>query len=825
MSQTSAALPDLAPPRADGSLLQRPPPRSRKNRHRASIMMSKDGFNRGTNSKLIEEKLGEQFRYFRKEFLDAALSIGVPVPLDMVEDKAGRVYTFVHQKGPRYLFQIMHGNPDSAHLLRCSLSLLIVTISILRGKLPESTAVSGMDRSTHQWLNMLTENVSSWALDSLTSIADGSAVAICTNLLRHSHSQTIQELILNLLAQLVNITEEAANQMLLYPTITSSDTPQKPQDTKDDDTGRIDSPVPRTPKSLGGAGVSENSTGSCSAKGGGGGGGGDEDENYTCLSYMFTVVAHHRNRYTVMTACAEVVLALVANKSSLICEEIARTKVSPGILESDDIYHRSSMKVSAMERASAASAARVKKKKAPTHSSDWAALKLMLKFLQRFMRYAVAGLQASSNAATAREETNGFSESSSLNPRALHQKQQKRGVCADIAAVPQKHKHSLATAHARVLLAVCELVNHSPSVASYVLTMPGARAIMKASCLLHKDSADIRSSVIQCMHILQRESERVYKEVSANRHSVSYELTHGRASKLFNPTAVLARGNTVKTPDRVGTPGRATSPIRASSPVVCPQQAQAPPMNPFTSEFLLPGEEGPNHVDIMVLQYDDTADSEEKPAVVFSSTSGSFGYGKASSFDSGISTHSRSASNVIYEDREEENDDDDWLRPDAKFVPARVPLLRKQDSKPLATTTRQRAGTTVRVDAQGMSKKQRLHLQSSSSFEEPNQEESDPAFSSTVPRQHSPTYNPPENPPRRGLKSNHSDAMGASLHRDLFSYLPEMPRIPSRLEATDIISGQAPNLSGVSTMEYLDSSMKHSLSISSSVVHQAYQSG
>ena len=60
------------------------------------------------------------------------------------------------------------------------------------------------------------------------------------------------------------------------------------------------------------------------------------EQNYTCLSYMFSVVAHHRNRYTVMTACAEVVLALIANKSPIICEAIARTSISPALVDISD---------------------------------------------------------------------------------------------------------------------------------------------------------------------------------------------------------------------------------------------------------------------------------------------------------------------------------------------------------------------------------------------------------------------------------------------------------------------------------------------------------
>lgn len=298
----------------------------------------------------------------------------------MVEDKAGRVYTFVNQKGPRYLFQIMHSHPESAHLLRVSLSLLIITISILRGKLPQnnsSSVSSNLDSSHLTWMNLLTENVSTWALDSLTSIADGSAVAICTNLLRHSHSQTIQELILNLLAQLVNITEEAANQMLLFPTIinTSAEQGKAGSDGKDVEGGGSNENRSNTPlamnRSLISSGSNEHSLHGLSpfpkskrlsfvsssasnhsphktpkthpasssrlhSSTAANHSSSSSTSQFTCLSYMFSVVAHHRNRYTVMTASAEVVLALIANKSPAICEAIAKTAISPSLVEVSD---------------------------------------------------------------------------------------------------------------------------------------------------------------------------------------------------------------------------------------------------------------------------------------------------------------------------------------------------------------------------------------------------------------------------------------------------------------------------------------------------------
>jgi hypothetical protein len=627
----------------------------------------------------------------------------------MVEDKAGRVYTFVNQKGPRYLFQIMHSNPESAHLLRVSLSLLIITISILRGKLPQNTPSMScnLDNSHLTWMNLLTENVSTWALDSLTSIADGSAVAICTNLLRHSHSQTIQELILNLLAQLVNITEEAANQMLLFPTITNTSADQAGKsgngsgggagsgggshDSKDSDGGggnesRSNSPLamnrslissgsPGHPSSLhglspfpknkrqsfapsfpsssalanssphrgGGSQLRSSTTtpGSAIASAASGTGSGPQ---YTCLSYMFSVVAHHRNRYTVMTASAEVVLALIANKSPAICEGIAKTAISSSLVEvSDHESHRSSngngssshsfgsnisSRILAVE---SAAAAKKPKKTISFHSSSseaggggaggaqqWAALKLMLKFLQRFMRYAVPTSTSASHTAVAVSSPSATEVEASA--AAGGEGEGGEGRVED--GLPSQQKNSLCHAHSRVLLAVCELIIYSPVVASYVLSMPGARAIVKASCLLHQNSPDIASSVIGCLQVLQKESQRIYEQVSSHRHSLSYELTHGRSSKLFNPVAVLAKRDGPS--PRVLTSRPSTSSAggggigggigttfglpRSSSQAQLAQQQQgqgqvplhralssrySTSVNPFTTEFSLPSSPQP----------------------------------------------------------------------------------------------------------------------------------------------------------------------------------------------------------------------------------------
>ena len=85
-------------------------------------------------AKLRDAQLNEQFKYFRIEFMEAASASGVTVPLDLLEDNSGRLFSFMQtqtgQSGPKYVLSVMESNPESVHLMRCSLSLLIVTIHV-----------------------------------------------------------------------------------------------------------------------------------------------------------------------------------------------------------------------------------------------------------------------------------------------------------------------------------------------------------------------------------------------------------------------------------------------------------------------------------------------------------------------------------------------------------------------------------------------------------------------------------------------------------------------------------------------------------------------
>jgi hypothetical protein len=153
--------------------------------------------------------------------VDAATMSGTVVPLDMVEDTSGRLFTFVNQSIPLYLLQILATESENIALIRISLSLLIMTVVLLRKKLPNTQPNPDSDPSqqaqSSDWNSVFSEMRANWAAMSLHQIADSGAVSVCINLLVTNVIQDIHELTLNLLGQLVAISEEAASQMLQAP--------------------------------------------------------------------------------------------------------------------------------------------------------------------------------------------------------------------------------------------------------------------------------------------------------------------------------------------------------------------------------------------------------------------------------------------------------------------------------------------------------------------------------------------------------------------------------------------------------------------------------
>ena len=200
---------------------------------------------------------------------------------------------------------------------------------------------------------MSTTDNFSWASDALNTIADASAVAICVNLLCQSHVHNIQELVINLISQLVAVSEDARYQMFDTPNIEVDTQVAKPENkdkrvmlannTKNSGNNISQRKLLMRSKSKNDVvkTIQTNSrisqlqyilTELRTAY--------DEKtahksilsvrRKYTCLSHLFAVITHHRNHYMVMSGCADIILVLLyATKSATLSEVIARTPLFP----------------------------------------------------------------------------------------------------------------------------------------------------------------------------------------------------------------------------------------------------------------------------------------------------------------------------------------------------------------------------------------------------------------------------------------------------------------------------------------------------------------
>lgn len=417
---------------------------------RNSAISKASFFLAGTKTRTIQNvelKLAEQFRYFRQEFIDCATHSGVTVPLDILEDNTGRIFNFVKHNGPKYMFQIMQSNLDHTHLLRCSLSLLIITMTILRRRLP----ITAGGCKPLGWMMTMIDKINDWATESVNHIAGGVAVSVLINMLIYTHVPSIQELALSLLSILVTLSEEAAMQMFELPNtqnkrsfggvrhradITPIITPTRRLPTRLFNVSNImDSlssspsvrdmsrrlsrassfrfdaspssslPMSRKPslmpfemtkqpskpsllESFTTTGIKtqtalENDD--------------DDDEEAipilpgSCLSLMLSVACLYRNRHSIMSCCADVMSGM-CNKDNpnRICEAIAKSTTCD--IRSNTKGDSSTKPLT--NTSSSSSNNNNKNKNGKNNSSksksmmDWAGLKLLLKFLTRYMRFS-----------------------------------------------------------------------------------------------------------------------------------------------------------------------------------------------------------------------------------------------------------------------------------------------------------------------------------------------------------------------------------------------------------------------------------------------------
>lgn len=187
------------------------------------------------------EHLNQQFRYFRSTFVSLASQSSIPLPLEIVEDEKSRLFTFVRHEGPKVVLDILTNHSENIALVRCGLSLLIVTVSLLSLKLDEALVHPNSSHQSHEHHKHHHTHTTShhpllhhhpihgtlkevkhisaweWAARSLHGLCEAGGVSVITTLLTSTVIPGIQELSANLLVLIVEASSDAVLHMLLPP--------------------------------------------------------------------------------------------------------------------------------------------------------------------------------------------------------------------------------------------------------------------------------------------------------------------------------------------------------------------------------------------------------------------------------------------------------------------------------------------------------------------------------------------------------------------------------------------------------------------------------
>eukprot|EP01039_Chlorochromonas_danica_P003658 gene3658-4004_t len=467
----------------------------------------------------LEQHLSYQFQYFKEQFLLAASSLGIAVPLDMMEDKSGHIFPFLQASGPKYIFQIMQSHIQNVHLMRCALSLLLITTSLLRKRIAQVDMDDGRLHRVHS-----TEK--EWARQALQKFSDSVTMGSCVNILISTYNPVVQELVLNLMAALISSSNDTVRQMLSAPNSRFSSIAEVNHqkvlslhlkklnsriftaDTTASENRR--SILPPTNGMLLPVSVLANvhnnsaayqstsnlfedrklsfqrdrsntvnnsrlsemfdeSTGPSASSGA-------PEEYNSCLANVLSVVLLQKNRHLLLAGCTDIIQAMARNGSSELCEIIARTPTCP-------------LPLIDLDRNAAS-----KKRQAKTtpinplgsRIVEWAGLKIPLKFLQKFHTlFSVKDRKAN---------LDGSEEEKALSYQ------------ASTSQIREEYCY----AHDSSLLAIALLIKGSQAVMEHVLTLPGASDLLQLSVSHYagRHNGEIDEVILNAVNVIQMEKQR-----------------------------------------------------------------------------------------------------------------------------------------------------------------------------------------------------------------------------------------------------------------------------------------------------------------------------
>jgi hypothetical protein len=490
-----------------------------------------------------DRKLHEQFNFFKQEFIKTAMRMDIAIPMDIVEEKSHFLKPFLESNGPKYVFQVLQSHMMEIQIMRPGLSLLVTTLALLKRHIPKN-----LYDNTNMYYGspqpLTADEI--WASQMVPKITDSITVTGCVSILLAAHHPVIQELLVNVVAGLLSISDDAITQILHTPNILYTQTNKKIP-TSEPNREKIlahqfkklyarfqemnvpfpgsmmnheDSRRTNALNSPGGDNTSPvhrqsmNRSNSKLSAGGAGSGGGsgsrkdfgntndnndarndDPDEFSSCLSYIFSVALMQKSRHLLVAACSDIIISIARQaSSSLLCEYVAKVTTSPlpiiNITKNTNT-HRSLKHLYTNQQQVIE----------PLHVNplgakviDWAGVKIPLKFLQRYHQIfgnTMSAVNHPSNAHT----TTGTPATGSLvrNQQQGGEKSVSSGhgnhkeVPDAQLILSENVKNEYRYAHNRALLAVCSLLISSHEIVVYVVGLQGAMDVIKLSAAIYSD--------------------------------------------------------------------------------------------------------------------------------------------------------------------------------------------------------------------------------------------------------------------------------------------------------------------------------------------------
>lgn len=452
----------------------------------SSSMASTSGAN-------ADQKLIDQFVYFKKEFVTSGLALGIAIPLDIVEDKSASITQFLSCSGPKYVYQIIQTNKENIQLTRSGLSLLITLLILLRRQLPETLQDYNTPNSWYFEKPSYTPE-QQWVSNALMKISDLITISSCVVLFITTYNPVVQELILSLLTNLLAVSDDAIAQILQIPSAFSklnlgggTSNNSESNTAAGATTGRNASSLKRLNSRISTADISaadtrrggtsstmnprlERSNSRFKFDTGNNASSSEErssDEVNTCLSYILSVVLMQKNRHLLLAGCADIIITMTKLPSPALCEVIARTPTCLlPLLSTDKNASKNQSSLKHLFTNGASGPEPIPINPLGNRIIDWAGVKILLKFLQRYHTLFKHGKD------NLNESGYAFNTPASGGQEEM--------------IISQAVRDEYHYAHNRALVALSTLITGSNAVAKYVYKLPGAhQLLMLASNFYH----------------------------------------------------------------------------------------------------------------------------------------------------------------------------------------------------------------------------------------------------------------------------------------------------------------------------------------------------